>query len=112
MKTILKIFAILAVMILVAGGIYLLVENTSIISNSSGSGEHPELAAGERPEISEGNKRGERGEGDHHSEASLTQGLAETGKVIAKIGLITTFVLGIQFLFNKFNILKKAKTTA
>ena len=111
MKTILKIFAILAVMILVAAGIYLLVENTSIVSNISGSGEHSELAAGERSERPEGDKRGERGQGDHHNEASITGGLTEMAKVIAKIGLITTFVLGIQFLFNKFNLLKKAKTT-
>ena len=115
MKTIFKIFTILTVIALLAGGIYLLIENTSIANNIGGHGERHEFAEGERPEMPEGgfSERGERSEGNHHhNEVSFTRGLAEMGKAIAKISIITLFVLGIQFIFNRLNRFKKPKASA
>ena len=113
MKTILKIFAILAVISLVAGGIYLLVENTSIVNNllPSGGGARPEFGDGQMPTRSEASEMQGRPEGGHdHHEASLTGGLAEVGKTLVKISIITAFVLGIQFLFKKVKGLRNSNT--
>ena len=111
MKIGLKIIAILAVIALIAGGIYLLVENTSIVSNI-GRGERPEFTNGERPEMPEGGfpERGERPEGNHHNEASLTRGFSEIGQSLIKIGNITALVLGVQFLSKRAMRLGKPKT--
>ena len=100
MKTTLRIFAILVAVLLVAGGIYSLVENISIPSSIGGGSERPSRTQVVRPE------------GDYHNEWSLTRGFFEVGQSLIKIGIITVLVLGIQFIFNKFNVLKKTKTAA
>lgn len=115
MKTILKIFAILAVIALVAGGIYLLVENTSIVNNllPSSGGARPEFDIGKMPTRSEASEMQGRPEGGHdHHEASLTGGLTQVGKTLIKVSLITAFVLGIQFFFKQAKRLRTPKTTA
>jgi hypothetical protein len=105
MNTTLKIFVILAVSLLLAGGTYLLIENTSISSNLLPSGgERLKLAEGEMPEgMPEMSESGEmpeppEGGGDHHA-ASFSQGMAGVGTSLTKIGVITLVVLLIQVTF-------------
>lgn len=101
MKTMLRTLTILLVGVLVAGTLYLAVENTSLFSDA---GEFPEGVTDfeERPEmpLSDMDERPELIEGgqDHHA-ASLTQGLTEVGTSLAKITAITIIVLLIQGLF-------------
>lgn len=105
MNTFMKICSIIAVALLVAGGVYLLVENTSALSNlDARSGERPEFSSGERSESSEGGiARGgdeRRGRGNNN-EASLIEGFGQVGKVVVQVGLITVLVLGMQFIFRR-----------
>ncbi len=114
MKITLRILIIIAITALVAGGVYLLVENTSIASSltSGHSGERPEAERSGKPEGDEtGMGRVELSEGDHdHGEsASFTRGLAQMGASLVKIGAITAFILAFQFIFMR---LRKKKTLA
>ena len=113
MKTTLRILIIFAITALVAGGIYLLVENTSIVRNLSAGPEdrRTEFAEGERAGRPEG---GERSEGNHrhNQSASLSGGLAEMGTSLVKIGVITVIVLAIQFIFARFQKRKPAAKLA
>ncbi len=96
MKTIYQILVILLVGALVAGALYLTVENTSLLSDA-GAGEF-----GARPEQGTDGEMPARPEGDHdHHEASLSRGLAGVGASLAKIGMITLIVLGIQWAFTQ-----------
>lgn len=113
MKIGLKIIAILAVIALIAGGIYLLVENTSVLSSlpAEGGRERPEFGDGQMPDRPEPSEIQGRPEGGRdHNEISLTRGLAEVGKTLVKVSLISVLVLGIQFLFKRAKRLGKPKT--
>jgi hypothetical protein len=98
-KTILRILTILLVGIIVAGALYLTVENTSLLADAGG---FPEGApeSGARPEMPDDGEMGERPEGDHdHHAASLSRGLAEIGVALAKLTGITLVVLLVQSVF-------------
>ncbi len=75
---------------MLAGGIYLLVENTSAVDSllPSGSGERPEMIEGEMPARPEG--------GDDHHAASFLQGMVGVGQSLAKIGVITLVIFLVQ----------------
>jgi hypothetical protein len=94
---ILRIIIILLVGTIVAGALYLTVENTSLFSNAGGFPDGaPEF--GERPEMPD--DMGERPEGDHdHHAASLSRGLTDIGVSLAKLTGITLVVLLIQSTF-------------
>lgn len=108
MKTIIRTLVILLVAVLVAGALYLVVENTSLLSSGGGFpegasefGERPEMPSGElgeRPEMPTG--EGERFEGGHddHNAASLSRGLSEVFASLVKIAGITVVVLAVQFV--------------
>lgn len=100
MKITLRILTILTITLLVAGGIYLLIENTSIASSLSTG---PESERSSRPKGGEMGS-GERSEGDHdhNQRASLAGGLAEMSGSIAKLSVITTIVLAVQFILARF----------
>lgn len=105
MNITLKIFVIVVITLLLAGGTYILVENTSVVSSLLPSGgERPEFTESEmpegRPEMVENGERPERPEGGGgHHEASFSQGMAGVGGSLAKIGIITLAVLLIQVAF-------------
>jgi len=99
MKTILRILVIVLVGVLVSSALYLIVENTSILSDAGG---FPDSAAEfkARPEMPVG-ELGERPEGDNddHHVVSLSRGLSEIGVSLAKITGITLLVLSVEGLF-------------
>jgi hypothetical protein len=105
MKTFFRIAVILLVTAIVAGGLYLLVENTAfdIVSEAEGH---------QRPAITDGtaNPPMERPEGgeDHHS-ASLTRGLFEIFVTLGKLTAITIVILLLQ---KGFSLLRAAKLKA
>lgn len=95
MKTIFKILAILVVASIVAGGIYLAVNNTSIASESEGRREPPAMMSADGQSF----QPRERPDGGEH-EASLGRGLAGVGGTLVKITVITIIVLLMQKAFN------------
>ena len=92
MKTILQILAILLIAVAVSGGIYALVENTSLISSTEVERGAPSQMTG--TESGTMPTRPERG--DDHDAASLSRGLGEVGMLLAKITGITIVILLIQ----------------
>jgi hypothetical protein len=96
MKTIFKIIAILVVASIVAGGIYLTVNNTSIASESSGRGEPPAMTSADGQSF----QPRERPDGGGEHEASLGRGLAGIGGTLVKITVITIIVLLVQKVFS------------
>lgn len=110
MNTILKVLIILFVGVLVAGSFYLAVENTNLFSNIEGNS--MQEGKGQRSEGASSG-RGERNGGEHHDEGiSLSEGLPQMGRSLAKISGITLIVLAIQFIFNRLKKLKAPKTLA
>ena len=97
MKITLKFLAILAVVLMLAGGTYLLVEKTSIVSGilPSGGGERPEFGSGEKPTRGAPSESQGRPEGGH-DEVSFSKGMAGVGQSIIKIGIISLVVLFVQ----------------
>lgn len=95
MKTIFRILAILAVASLVAGGIYLAGNNTSLALESDGHGGPPSMIGADGQSF----QPRERPDGGEH-EASLGRGLAGVGGTLAKITIITIVVLLVQKAFN------------
>ncbi|MCO6452895.1 MAG: hypothetical protein J5I90_19080 [Caldilineales bacterium] len=99
MKTVLQLLVILLAVALVAGSLYLLVENTNLanilitVPAGNASAAVSDRVLIEMPERPEGAHEGE----DHHS-TSLTQGLADVCGSLAKISLITVFILFVQFV--------------
>lgn len=92
MKTILRILVILLITVSVSGGIYTLVENTSLLSSVEAErGAPSQMNAAENGNMP---TRPEGGE-DHHS-ASLSRGFGEVGTLLAKITGITIVILLIQ----------------
>ena len=92
MKTILQILVILLIAVSVSGGIYALVENTSLLSSAEAErGAPPQMTDGDAQSMP---TRPEGGE-DHHA-ASLSGGLGEVGVLLAKIMGITIVILLVQ----------------
>lgn len=92
MKTILRILVILLVAVAVSGGVYALVENTSLVSSAEAErGAPSQMTNTDSQSIP---ARPEGGE-DHHA-ASLSGGLSEVGMVLAKLSVITILILLIQ----------------
>ena len=102
MKTILQILVILLIAVAVSGGIYALVENSSLISSA-------EAERGVPPQIRDGDAQSmpTRPEGgDEHHGASLSGGLGGGGVVLAKITGITAVILLVQ---KALELLRKPK---
>ena len=117
MKIILRILAILLVVGLVGGGIYLLVEKSGLDlfgSNQFGSGMpeggQPGEAGGERPEFNgENPMQMAPGDGFEHGEGGpdggrgfSAIGLVELGLQLIKVAIITVVVVLIQWLVKLF----------
>jgi hypothetical protein len=95
MKTVLQILVILLVAAIVAGGMYALVENTTLVSSSeSEHGQPPAMtnADGSSAQMME------RSEGGGEHGASFTRGLSEVLVMLGKLSGITVAVLLIQSL--------------
>jgi hypothetical protein len=96
MKTILRILTILLIGTLVAAGIYLIVQNTTLASDMSSAPSFDQLPATTTGDASQLPTRPE-GDFDHDS-ASLSRGLSEVSVSLAKLAGITVIVLLVQFL--------------
>ncbi len=93
MKTLLHLVVILLVAVIVAGGVYTLVENTTLVSSTeSEHGMPPTMtnADGTTTQMME------RPEGGDHHEASVTRGLSEVLVTLAKLTGITVVILFLQ----------------
>lgn len=118
MNTIFRILAILTIACLVAGAVYLAVENSNLASSL---GAEPGLEAGsivEPPQqlTTDSNTSSSfqtmappDGGGDHDS-ASLSRGLADVAGSLTKLSIITAAVLLLQFLFSRLSRLRLKPT--
>lgn len=106
MKTILKITVILIVAAIVAGGFYLLANNTSLASGPDTDGRQPPAMTSTDGQTFQPMER--PGEGGEHG-ASLSRGLAGVGGTLAKLTIITIVVLLLQ---KGFKLLGNRKLTA
>lgn len=105
MKTILPILVILLITAVVSGGIYALVENTSLLSSSEAEhGAPPQMTSADGTSF----QPMERPDGDDHDAASLSRGLGEVGVLLAKITGITLIILTIQKALGAFQKHKPA----
>ena len=95
MKTILHLIVILLVAVIVAGGVYAIVENTTLVSSTES--EHGALPIMTNADGST-TQMMERPEGGGEHEASFTHGLSEVLVTLAKLTSITIVVLLIQSL--------------
>jgi hypothetical protein len=96
MKTIFRILIILLVSALVAGALYLIIENTAIVStgnNALGLNQKPAMSGGELAQPPT------RAGGDlDHGNVSFMRGLSEVLISLAKLFGITAIVLFFQYL--------------
>lgn len=92
MKTILRILIILLIAVTVSGGIYTLVENTSLLSSIEAERGAPSQMTGAENGTMPTRPEG----GDDHDAASLSRGFGEVGTLLAKITGITIVILLIQ----------------
>lgn len=93
MKTILQILVILLVAVAVSGGVYALVENTSLVSsNEAERGAPPQMTNADGTSF----QPMERSEGGDEHSASLSRGLGEVLGTLGKLSIVTVFILLIQ----------------
>ena len=93
MKTILHLVVISIVAVIVASGVYALVENTSLISSTEAEhGQPPAMTNADGTST----QMMERPEGGDHHEASFTRGLSEVLVTLAKLTGITVLILSLQ----------------
>ena len=92
MKTILQILVILLIAVAVSGGIYALVENTSLLSSAEAERGAPSQMTGTESGTMPTRPEG----GEDHDAASLSRGLGEVGMLLAKITGITIVILLAQ----------------
>lgn len=97
MKTILKILVILLVAGIVAGGIYAVVENTTLLSSILEEGRPPSAV---QDTASQSSQPMERPEGDGEHSASLVRGLTSVLITLAKLTVISIFVLFVPKVFS------------
>ena len=94
MKTILRILVILLIAGIVSGGVYALVENTSLMSGVEAErGAPPQMTNADGTSF-QPMQRPEGGE--DHDAASVSRGLGEVGVLLAKITGITIVILLAQ----------------
>jgi len=93
MKTILRILTILMIGALVAGGVYLIGQNTATVSDTGGAPSIEQMPDMSTVDLS---ALPARPEGGDHDAASLSRGLSEVGTSLAKLTGITLLVLLIQ----------------
>jgi len=99
MKTILRILTILLIGVFVSGGIYLIVQNTALASDTGSAPSFDQI-----PDISGGDlsQLPARPDGDSdHDSASLSRGFSEVSVSLAKLTGITLLVLFIQKVFEQ-----------
>ena len=96
MKTIFQILVILLVAAIVAGGVFSLVENTTLVS-SAAAGHGQALVMLNDDRTSEQPMEHGEGSGDEHG-ASFTRGMSELLVTLAKLSAITVIVLLFQSL--------------
>lgn len=110
MKIIVRILIILSVVLVVSGAVYLVFENTDLVSASGGPGEdfkgQSQLNDGEASAVHE-----RSGDGGDHNSFSLSRGVQELGASLVKIGGITLAVVIAQYLFNRLRRLLRANLT-
>ena len=94
MKTILRILVILLIAGIVSGGVYALVENTSLMSGAEAERGAPPQMTGTDGQTFQPMERPDGG-GDRDS-ASLSRGFGEVGVLLAKITGITVVIVFIQ----------------
>jgi hypothetical protein len=107
MKTILRILTILLIGALVSGGVYLIVQNTTLASDMSSAPSFDQLPATTSGDLSQPPTRSD-GDFDHNS-ASLTRGLSEVLVSLAKLSGITVIVLLVQSLLARLTRRRKIK---
>ena len=103
MKTILRILVILMIAVAVSGGVYALVENTSLVSGGEAEGGQPPQMTGTDGTSSQPMERHEGG-GEHG--ASFTRGLSE---VLVTLGKLTAITAVIVLLQKGLDLLRKMK---
>lgn len=93
MKTILRILVILMIAIAVSGGVYALVENTSLVSGSDAEmSQPPQMTSTDGTSI----QPMERHEGGGEHSASFTRGLSEVLVTLGKLIVITIVIVLLQ----------------
>lgn len=103
MKTILRILVILMIAIAVSGGVYALVENTSLVSSSDAEmGQPPQMTSADGTSF----QPTERHEGGGEHGASFTRGLSE---VLVTLGELTVITIVIVLLQKGSDLLRKMK---
>jgi len=103
MKTILNILVVLLVAAIVAGGVFALVENTTLVSsNESGHGQPPATLNADGTSA----QPMRHGEGDGERGASFTRGMSELLVTLGKLGAITVIVLLLQKGFDQIRSMK------
>lgn len=103
MKTILRTLVILMIAIAVSGGVYALVENTSLVSGSDAEmGQPPQMTSTDGTSI----QPMERHEGGGEHSASFTRGLSE---VLVTLGKLTVITIVIVLLQKGSDLLRKMK---
>jgi hypothetical protein len=110
MKTILRILTILLIGVLVAGGVYLIVQNTSIGSDAGSAPSFDQMPATATGNLSQPPAHSQGNFG--HDEASLTRGLSEVLVSLAKLSGITIIVLLIQSVLARLLRRRVAKPMA
>jgi hypothetical protein len=108
MKTILRIVIILLIGALVSGGIYLIVQNTTLASDASSTPSIDQMPApptGDLPELPT------RPEGGDNDAASRSRSLSEVGVSLAKLTGITLLVLLVQKVFEQVKKQRVVKPT-
>ncbi len=109
MKAILHLVVILLVAVIVAGGVYALVENTTLVSSTESEHGMPPAMTNADGSTIQMMERPVVGGGEHG--ASFTRGLSEVLITLAKLSGITVVVLLIQSLVAKIQKLKIATLT-
>lgn len=94
MKTILQILVILLIAGIVSGGVYALVENTSLMSSVEAERGAPSQMTSTDGTSTQPMQRPEGGE--DHDAASLSRGIGEVGVLLAKITGITVVIMLVQ----------------
>jgi hypothetical protein len=96
MKTIFQILVILLVTAIVAGGVFSLVENTTLVSSDDAGHGQPPVMFNEDRTSAQPMEHG-KGGGDEHG-MSFTRGMSELLVTLGKLGAITVIVLLFQSL--------------
>lgn len=107
MKTILHILVILLVTAIVAGGVFALVENTTLVSSADEGHDQPPAMLNADGTSAQPMERGEGGGGEHG--ASFTRGMSGLLVTLGKLGAITVFILLLQ---KGFDLLQSVKPKA